>query len=81
MPAPVPFVAVAVPEWGNRAGVACHDIAPGKPQMNGFVESFNGKLRDACLNEEVFVQRAEARTVIGRWRVDHNLHRPQRMAA
>lgn len=41
----------AVLEWCNRSGVAWHYIAPGKPQQNGFVESFNGKLRDECLNE------------------------------
>ncbi len=44
----------AILEWTNRTGVAWHYIAPGKPQQNGFVESFNGRLRDECLNEEVF---------------------------
>lgn len=44
----------AVLDWTNRTGVAWHYIAPGKPQQNGFVESFNGRLRDECLNEEVF---------------------------
>jgi putative transposase len=43
----------AMLEWTNRTGVDWHYIAPGKPQQNGFVESFNGKLRDECLNEEV----------------------------
>jgi len=66
----------AVLEWGNRSGVAWHHIAPGKPQRNGFVEFFNGKLRDECLNEEVFATLAEARAVIGRWRLDYNLARP-----
>jgi putative transposase len=56
--------------------VAWHYIAPGKPQQNGFVESFNGKLRDECLNEEVFANLAEARAVIERWRLDYNLNRP-----
>ncbi|RIJ19825.1 transposase [Henriciella mobilis] len=41
-------------EWQSETGIAWHYIAPGKPQQNGFVESFNGKLRDECLNEEVF---------------------------
>jgi putative transposase len=57
-------------EWTNRTGVDWHYIAPGKPQQNGFVESFNGKLRDECLNEEVFGSLAEARAVIERWRHD-----------
>jgi putative transposase len=66
----------AVLEWTNRAGVAWHYIAPGKPQQNGFVESFNGRLRDECLNEEVFANLAEARAVIERWRLDYNHVRP-----
>ena len=54
----------AMLEWTNRTGVEWHYIAPGKPQQNGFVESFNGKLRDECLNEEVFGSLAEARAMI-----------------
>ena len=66
----------AMLEWTNRIGVEWHYIAPGKPQQNGFVESFNGKLRDECLNEEVFATLAEARAVIERWRLDYNHVRP-----
>jgi putative transposase len=44
----------AILEWQNQTGIAWHYIAPGKPLQNGFVESFNGRLRDECLNEEVF---------------------------
>ena len=66
----------AMLEWTNRSGVDRHYIAPGKPQQNGFVESFNGKLRDECLNEEVFAGLAEARAVIERWRQDYNTVRP-----
>ena len=66
----------AVLELCNRSGVAWHDIAPGKPQQNGFVEFFNGKLRDECLNDEVFAKLAEAGAVIERWRLDYNLNRP-----
>ena len=66
----------AVLEWTNRTGVDWHYIAPGKPQQNGFVESFNGRLRDECLNEEVFASLAEARVLIERWRVDYNHVRP-----
>ena len=63
-------------EWSNRTGVEWHNIAPGKPTQNAFVESFNGKFRDECLNEEVFVSLAEARSVIERWRTDYNHVRP-----
>lgn len=66
----------AILEWTNRTGVGWHYIAPGKPQQNGFVESFNGRLRDECLNEEVFATLAEARAVIERWRRDYNQVRP-----
>ena len=66
----------AILEWQNETGIAWHYIAPGKPQQNGFVESFNGKLRDECLNEEVFDSLAHARKILGRWRHDYNHHRP-----
>jgi len=66
----------AMLEWTNRNGVEWHYVTPGKPQQNGFVESFNGKLRDECLNEEVFATLAEARVVIERWRLDYNHIRP-----
>ena len=66
----------AVLEWSNRTGVEWHYIAPGKPTQNAFVESFNGRFRDECLNEEVFASLAEARVVIERWRQDYNQVRP-----
>jgi putative transposase len=66
----------AMLQWTNRTGVNWHYITPGKPQQNGFVESFNGRLRDECLNEEVFASLAEARAVIERWRHDYNHVRP-----
>lgn len=66
----------AMLDWQNRTGVAWHYIAPGKPQQNGFVESFNGKLRDECLNEEVFDTLADARRKLSLWRHDYNHHRP-----
>jgi hypothetical protein len=62
----------AILEWANLNGVEWHYIAPGKPQQTGFVESFNGELRDECLNEEVF----EALIIIERWRLDYNHVRP-----
>lgn len=66
----------AVLEWTNRASVEWYYIAPGKPTQNAFVESFNGKFRDECLNEEVFTSLAEARSIIERWRQDYNQVRP-----
>ncbi len=53
-----------------------HYIAPGKPQQNGFVESFNGRFRDECLNEHLFSSLAAARRIIEAWRVDYNTERP-----
>jgi transposase InsO family protein len=51
-------------------------IAKGSPWENGYVESFNGKLRDELLNRELFLSLEEARWVIDRWRMDYNHHRP-----
>jgi putative transposase len=66
----------AVLDWTNRTGIAWHYIAPGKPVQNAFVESFNGRFRDECLNEEVFASLAEARALIEHWRRDYNQVRP-----
>jgi transposase InsO family protein len=52
------------------------DIAPGKPMQNGFVESFNGRPRDECLNEYLFAKLNEARNIIEEWRIDYNTNRP-----
>ena len=62
----------AMLEWGEENRVEWHYIAPGKPQQNGFMESFNGKLRDECLNEHVFSSLAQARRIIEAWRIDYN---------
>jgi putative transposase len=66
----------AIIKWTEENGVEWHYIAPGKPQQNGFMESFNGKLRDECLNEHVFSSLAEARRLIEAWRIDYNAERP-----
>ena len=65
----------AVLRWATRR-VAWHYIEPGKPVQNAFIESFNGKLRDECLNEHVFTTLAEAREIIEAWRYDYNCCRP-----
>ena len=49
---------------------------PGKPTDNGFVESFNGRLRDECLNQNIFVTLAETRRILEEWREDYNGKRP-----
>ncbi len=59
-------------EWQNESGVAWHYIAPGKPTQNAFIESFNGRLRDELLNEEVFTSLADARRKLAIWRHDYN---------
>ena len=53
-----------------------HYIAPGKPTQNAFVESFNGRLRDGCLNETLFTSMAQARAVLAAWRKDYITIRP-----
>ena len=62
----------AILRWQQERGVGWHYIAPGKPMQNGFVESFNGRLRDECLNEHLFAGLAEARRIIAEWRYDYN---------
>jgi putative transposase len=66
----------AVLRWAAEQGIEWHYIAPGKPMQNAFVESFNGRLRDECLNEHVFATLSEARRIIEAWRIDYNTVRP-----
>ena len=68
----------AILKWQEDRKVEWHYIAPGKPMHNGFVESFNGRLRDECLNEHLFANLRNARELISAWRVDYNHHRPTR---
>jgi len=70
------FTSLAFLRWARETGVALHFIEPGKPVQNAFAESFNGRLRDECLNENWFLSLAEAREVIEAWRVDYNTRRP-----
>ena len=55
------FTSRAILAWQEESGVEWHYIAPGKPTQNGFIESFNGRLRDECLNEHLFANLPEAR--------------------
>ena len=66
----------AMLKWQEDRKVEWHYIAPGKPMQNGFVESFNGRLRDECLNEHLFTSYNHARKVISAWRQDYNQERP-----
>jgi transposase InsO family protein len=70
------FTATAVMKWLRDQNVGPAYIKPGSPWQNGFVESFNGKLRDECLNREWFLTRREARIVIEKWRQFYNDERP-----
>lgn len=66
----------AMLKWQEDRQVEWHYIAPGKPMQNGLVESFNGRLRDECLNEHLFDSLRHARQLIHAWRQDYNHHRP-----
>jgi putative transposase len=72
------FVGRAMLNWAHRNGVSLRLIEPGKPNQNAYVESFNGRLRDECLNEHWFVSLAHARTVIEDWRREYNEQRPKK---
>jgi putative transposase len=62
--------------WAYAHDVRLDFIRPGKPVENAFIESFNGKLRDECLNSHVFVSATEAQRILAAWRADYNLVRP-----
>jgi len=70
------LVSKALDEWPYRNGVRLHFIEPGKPVQNAFIESFNGKFQDECLNEHWFTNLADARWTIEEWRIDYNTRRP-----
>jgi putative transposase len=70
------FTATAVRTWLKKLDVKTLYIEPGSPWENGYIESFNGKLRDEVLNREIFDTLFEARVIIGRWRWDYNHIRP-----
>jgi putative transposase len=70
------FASKAMDLWAYKNGVHLDFIRPGKPVENGYIESFNGKLRDECLNVEIFFNLADARRKLHLWRRDYNHHRP-----
>lgn len=70
------FVAQAVCEWLEQAGCGPIFIKPGSPWENPYIESFNGKFRDECLNREIFTSGREAQEVVENWRREYNERRP-----
>ncbi len=72
------FCGKAMVTWAHERGVDLRLIEPGKPNQNAYVESFNGRLRDECLNEHWFTHLLHARTVIETWRREYNEERPKK---
>lgn len=70
------FTSNAILSWSKDHRVEWHYIAPGKPMQNGYVESFNGRMRDELLNESLFFGLDHARSAIAEWRHDFNTARP-----
>jgi putative transposase len=63
-------------EWAYQRGIKLFFISPGKPVENCYIESFNGKLRDECLNMSWFMDLNHARRILEEWRIDYNTQRP-----
>ena len=70
------FTSNAILGWAKDHGVEWHYIAPGKPMQNGYIESFNGRMRDELLNETLFLDLDHARLLINAWIADYNTARP-----
>ena len=70
------FASRVMDAWAYHHGIQLEFIRPGKPVENGFIESFNGRLRDECLNVEVFFTLDDVREKLARWQTDYNLLRP-----
>lgn len=70
------FTSKALDNWAYKNGVKLDFIRPGRPVENAYIESFNGKFRDECLNENWFTSMKEAKEIIEEWRIDYNTIRP-----
>lgn len=70
------FMRKALEEWAYHRGVQLDFMRPGRPVENAYIESFNGKLRDECLNTHQFQSLVDAARLIEAWRCDYNEHRP-----
>jgi len=64
--------------WAHARGVTLRLIEPGKPMQNAYIESFNGRFRDECLNEHWFTSLAHAQAIIEAWRHEYNEERPKK---
>jgi putative transposase len=72
------FISKALDTWAYRNGVQLEFSRPGKPTDNAFVESFNGRFRDECLNQHWFTSLEEVRQTVEAWRIEYNTERPHR---
>lgn len=72
------FCGRAMLTWAHRRGVVLRLIEPGKPNQNAYIESFNGRFRDECLNEHWFLNLERARAIIETWRREYNEERPKK---
>nr|WP_240154398.1 IS3 family transposase [Comamonas sp. Tr-654] len=72
------FCSRAMLTWAHARGVQLFLIEPGKPNQNAYIESFNGRFRDECLNEHWFTSLAHARVIVEAWRLEYNEERPKR---
>jgi len=72
------FAGKALDQWAYERNIKLNFIRPGKPIENAYIESFNGRLRDECLNESWFTNLSEAKQIIETWRKDYNTARPHR---
>jgi putative transposase len=70
------LTSMAILRWSQERCIEWHYIAPGKPQQNAFIESFNGRLRDELLNETLFTTLPQARVMLAQWKHDYNTQRP-----
>jgi putative transposase len=70
------FTSRCVLAWCATHGVELHSIQPGRPTQNAYIESFNGRFRDECLNVNWFINLYDARRKIAAWRVEYNQLRP-----
>ena len=70
------FSGRALDEWAYRKGIKIHFIRPGKPVENAFIESFNGRLREECLNSHWFTSVDHAKSLVSEWKSDYNENRP-----
>ena len=70
------YTSKAIQKWAKEKGIELNYIPPGKPTKNGYIESFNGKIRQECLDQNLFLDLVEAQEIIEAWRVEYNEERP-----